>query len=80
MMDQWTKHRSRQVAYAGFEETGRGEQETKRREKERKQAKDAKLHAALDEALDLGLEESFPGSDPVSVTQPPSSVYDKSHT
>jgi hypothetical protein len=25
---------------------------------------------ALDEALDLGLEETFPGSDPVSVIQP----------
>jgi hypothetical protein len=79
-MDQWNKQRSHQVAYAGFEETGRGQQETKRREKERKQAKDAKLHAELDEALELGLEESFPASDPVSVTQPPSSVYDKSHS
>ena len=79
-MDQWNKQRSHQVAYAGFEETGRGQQETKRREKERKQAKDAKLQAELDEALELGLEESFPASDPVSVTQPPSSVYDKSHS
>jgi len=25
----------------------------------------------LDEALDEGLEETFPGSDPVNVTQPP---------
>ena len=32
----------------------------------------------LDEALELGLEDSFPGSDPVSVTQPPPSPYDKS--
>jgi hypothetical protein len=31
----------------------------------------------LDEALDLGLEETFPGSDPVSVTQPPHSPYDR---
>jgi hypothetical protein len=31
----------------------------------------------LDEALDRGLEESFPGSDPVNVTQPPKSVPDK---
>jgi hypothetical protein len=28
-------------------------------------------------ALDSGLEDSFPGSDPVSVTQPPRSPYDK---
>ena len=31
----------------------------------------------LDDALEQGLEDSFPGSDPVSVIQPPSSVYDK---
>jgi hypothetical protein len=76
-MDQLTKHRSRQIAYAGFEDTGRSEQEAKRREKEERQAREAKIHAELDEALELGLEESFPGSDPVSVTQPPASIYDK---
>ncbi len=31
----------------------------------------------LDEALDKGLEETFPGSDPVSVTQPAPSKQDK---
>jgi hypothetical protein len=30
----------------------------------------------LDEALDEGLEETFPGSDPVNVTQPPPSKGD----
>ena len=30
----------------------------------------------LDEALDEGLEETFPGSDPVSVTQPAPSKAD----
>ena len=30
----------------------------------------------LEEALDEGLEETFPGSDPVSVTQPPPSKAD----
>ena len=30
----------------------------------------------LDEALEEGLEETFPGSDPVSVTQPPPSKAD----
>ena len=31
----------------------------------------------LDDALERGLEDTFPASDPVSVTQPPASVYDK---
>ena len=31
----------------------------------------------LDDALDAGLEESFPGSDPVSVTQPAPSKHDE---
>ncbi len=31
----------------------------------------------LDRALDQGLEETFPGSDPVNVTQPPHSKEDK---
>lgn len=31
----------------------------------------------LDDALEKGLEESFPGSDPVNVTQPPPSKHDQ---
>jgi hypothetical protein len=31
----------------------------------------------LEEALELGLEETFPASDPVSVVQPSPSVHDK---
>ena len=31
----------------------------------------------LDDQLEQGLEESFPASDPVSVTQPPQSPYDR---
>jgi hypothetical protein len=31
----------------------------------------------LDAALELGLEETFPGSDPVAVTQPPHSPLDR---
>ena len=31
----------------------------------------------LDEALEEGLEETFPGSDPVNVTQPPPSKQDR---
>ena len=31
---------------------------------------EAECKRSLEEALDLGLEETFPGSDPVAVTQP----------
>ncbi len=79
-MDQWSKRRP-QVAYAGFErgaqDATESELEARRRQKEAKLAKQARRQALLDEALDLGLEETFPGSDPVSVTQPPPSVYDR---
>ncbi len=36
-----------------------------------------KRRDALEKALEEGLEESFPGSDPVNVTQPPKSKQDK---
>jgi hypothetical protein len=38
----------------------------------RKHRRDAgtECQKALDEALDVGLEDTFPGSDPVAVTQP----------
>jgi hypothetical protein len=39
-------------------------------------AKDAEKRR-LDEALQEGLEETFPASDPVNVTQPPPSKGDK---
>jgi len=45
-------------------------------QKDRKNAA-AECKKALDEALDLGLEETFPGSDPVAVTQPTRSAGDK---
>jgi hypothetical protein len=82
MMDQLNKNRPQQVAYAGFERGAQAatesELEAKRRRKEAKQTREAKRQAALDEALDVGLEETFPGSDPVSITQPPHSGYDRS--
>jgi len=37
----------------------------------------AESREALEDALDEGLEETFPGSDPVSVTQPAPSTCDK---
>lgn len=38
---------------------------------------DKEHHDELEKALDQGLEESFPASDPVNVTQPPPSKKDK---
>jgi hypothetical protein len=40
-----------------------------------KDAEDAEKRR-LDQALEEGLEETFPGSDPVNVTQPPPSKAD----
>jgi len=42
-----------------------------------KQEREAKRRKELDAALDIGLEETFPGSDPVAVVQPPHSARDK---
>jgi hypothetical protein len=42
---------------------------------EPKDAKSAEKRR-LDDALEEGLEETFPGSDPVNVTQPPPSKQD----
>ena len=44
---------------------------------ERSRQADAARRKALDKALDDGLEDTFPGSDPVSVTQPAPSSRDK---
>jgi hypothetical protein len=38
---------------------------------------DSQEKAAQEKALEQGLEESFPASDPVNVTQPPRSKHDK---
>jgi len=38
---------------------------------------DPKRTETLDDKLEQGLEESFPGSDPVAVTQPPHSPHDR---
>jgi hypothetical protein len=42
-----------------------------------KRGQDAKGKKALDEQLDRGLEDTFPASDPVAVTQPPHSPHDR---
>ena len=38
---------------------------------------EAKERRRLEKSLEEGLEDSFPGSDPVNVTQPPPSDQDK---
>ncbi len=50
------------------------EQGAKQVERDRREAKEKRR---LDKALDEGLEETFPASDPVNVTQPPPSREDK---
>jgi len=44
---------------------------------EQRRAREEAERARLERALERGLEESFPGSDPVNVTQPPKSPQDK---
>jgi nicotinate phosphoribosyltransferase len=44
---------------------------------EQQREADAERRKNLDEALDSGLEDTFPASDPVSVTQPAPSACDK---
>jgi hypothetical protein len=47
-----------------------------RRREAREQEREAARHKA-DKSLERGLEETFPASDPVNVTQPPKSPQDK---
>ena len=68
MMDHY-RHRPTQFDYDDFEDD---EAACKRRREQ-----DANQKKKLDDALELGLEGTFPGSDPVSVTQPPHSPHDK---
>jgi hypothetical protein len=42
-----------------------------------KETEDAKQRERLERSLEEGLEDSFPASDPINVTQPPPSVEDK---
>ncbi len=70
-MDGWTRHRSLQPDPADFEQDETDRDGRRRREDE------ARRKERLDDALDRGLEDSFPGSDPVSIVQPPPSAYDR---
>jgi hypothetical protein len=70
MMEEWNKNRSLRPDHAEFAPHTEDES-AKRRDRE------ARRKQKLDEQLDQGLEDTFPGSDPVAVTQPPHSAYDK---
>jgi hypothetical protein len=67
-MDQLNRNRP-VTSDSDFEEGNLDRDAKRRREAARKEK--------LDDALERGLEDSFPGSDPVSVTQPPSNPHDK---
>jgi len=55
----------------------RGERPGSQRLAEDRKERQAKRKKAMDDALDRGLQDSFPASDPVAVTQPPPSAWDK---
>jgi hypothetical protein len=68
MMD---RYRSFRPDHDAFDDDLLGDDCKRRRELDQDRKK------RLDDALELGLEGTFPGSDPVSVTQPPTSPYDR---
>ena len=68
-MDEWHRNRSLQPDDGSFDRDSKSGGDKRRGQDERRER--------LDDALEQGLEDSFPGSDPVSVTQPPASPYDK---
>jgi len=69
-MDEWSRNGS--ADHAGVTRHAK--------DRDDKRQRDAEQREKLDDALDLGLEDTFPGSDPVSVVQPPHSVRDKNET
>jgi hypothetical protein len=69
MMDEWNRSRPLRPDGAGLERGGDDRAAKRDRESQRKKA--------LDDQLERGLEETFPASDPVAVTQPPHSPHDK---
>jgi hypothetical protein len=61
-----------------MQESAMADADTKAKDDQAKADKASKSHKdKLDDALNKGLEESFPGSDPVNVTQPPPSKHDQ---
>jgi hypothetical protein len=52
-------------------------QAKRKREETEKEREDALRRSRLEKSLEEGLQDSFPASDPINVTQPPPSVQDK---
>ena len=67
MMDEWNRNRSLPRDHGDNAK----DPANRRREREERRKE------ALDDELDRGLEGTFPGSDPVAVTQPAPSARDK---
>lgn len=55
----------------------RGEHPENQRHGDERKEREKRRQKAFDDALDRGLQDSFPGSDPVAVTQPSPSRRDK---
>jgi hypothetical protein len=70
MMDECNRNRSPR---ADRSDIARDDGDPAGRRRERQERRKAEL----DDALDRGLEDTFPGSDPVAITQPPHSARDK---
>jgi len=76
-MDAWNRDRSPRLDDEDFVDDDK-DRNGRRREQDAKRRQE--LHDELDAALDRGLEDTFPASDPVSITQPPHSLRDKYET
>jgi hypothetical protein len=70
MMDEWASYRPLQADRGNVVRDDRDPAARRRERQDRRKEE-------LDHALDLGLEDTFPGSDPVAITQPPHSARDK---
>ena len=49
----------------------------RKREETKKEREEALRRSRLEKSLEEGLQDTFPASDPINVTQPPPSVQDK---
>jgi len=68
-MDEWNRNRSLQPESAEFERNAK--------DRDGKRDRHANRRKKLDDALERGLEDTFPASDPVAIIQPPHSARDK---
>lgn len=70
MMDEWNRSEAHRADRGGVARDNKDPAARRRERLERRKEE-------LDDTLDLGLEETFPASDPVAITQPPHSARDK---